>query len=202
MVCQMSRVAALFTSAVLACAVTAGAAAAQDYTADQLRDLFEQQKEAVDLGETRGLKLITLEGGATESDDSETGAQVAAAPQEGEEYIDFEDGLKINYSINFGFDSAALADSEKPKLTAMCEALQTSPVELVRIVGHTDASGTDAYNERLSILRAEEVARHLTQECGIAPERLETMGVGERFPLNAEDPRAEENRRVEFQALS
>lgn len=117
-------------------------------------------------------------------------------------YGEFVPELQINLRIGFGFDSAALAASEKPKLQKMCLALQKSSVEKIRIVGHTDASGTEEYNERLSILRAREVARHLIEECGIAPTRLETVGLGERFPANGDDPKADENRRVEFQALS
>lgn len=110
--------------------------------------------------------------------------------------------LQVNLRIKFGFDSAALSAEETPKLAKMCTDLKESDLNLIRIVGHTDTSGSDAYNERLSILRAKEVARHLIENCGIDPKRLETVGLGERFPFNAADPKAEENRRVEFQALS
>lgn len=117
-------------------------------------------------------------------------------------YGQFKPEMQVNLHIKFGFDSAALDSSQTPKLEKMCIVLQTSPINKIRIVGHTDTKGTDEYNERLSILRAREVARHLTEECGIAPERLETLGLGERFPVNANNPQADENRRVEFQALS
>lgn len=117
-------------------------------------------------------------------------------------YGQFKPELQVNLHIEFGFDSAALDSSQTPKLEKMCIVLQTSPINKIRIVGHTDTKGTDEYNERLSILRAREVARHLTEECGIAPERLETLGLGERFPVNPNNPQADENRRVEFQALS
>jgi len=209
---RVARIAAICTAG-----LAAGTAAAQDeYTADDLLDLFEKQRAAYDevrtrgLGQTRGLKLVTLEDvdpGAAETQAAEDGAagggaSVAAGDDEPATYGQFADELQINFQIEFGFDSAALAESEKPKLATMCEALKASPVELVRIVGHTDAAGTDAYNERLSVLRAEEVERHLVEECGIDASRLETMGLGERFPRNADNPRADENRRVEFQALS
>jgi outer membrane protein OmpA-like peptidoglycan-associated protein len=75
-------------------------------------------------------------------------------------------------------------------------------VEVFRIVGHTDAVGSPAYNDRLSLLRAQEVKRHLVGDCGIAEERLEAVGVGQRHLLNPDDPAAQENRRVEFQAIS
>lgn len=110
--------------------------------------------------------------------------------------------LQVNLQIKFGFDSAALANDQKLKLNTMCEAMKASNVQLFRIIGHTDTSGRDDYNERLSVLRAKEVARHLVQDCGIAAARLETVGLGERFPVNTADTKADENRRVEFQALS
>ena len=110
--------------------------------------------------------------------------------------------IQLNLQIKFGFDSAALAASEKSKLSTMCAAMQTNSIGQFRIIGHTDTSGSDEYNSRLSVLRAKEVARHLVQECGIAASRLQTVGMGERFPVNANDTRADENRRVEFQAMS
>lgn len=192
------------------------AAAQEDYSADQIRELFERQRalfneaEESGLGQTRGLKLVTIE-------DVEAGSEEAAAAEDGAAgggsvsvsdpnrpltYGQLDEDLQINLRIEFGFDSAALSESEEPKLQAMCDALRTSSVELVQIVGHTDSAGSDEYNERLSVLRAEEVARYLTEECGIAPARLKPMGLGERFPLNENEPRADENRRVEFQALS
>ena len=117
-------------------------------------------------------------------------------------YGQFKPEMQVNLHIEFGFDSAALDSSQRPKLEKMCIVLQTTPINKIRIVGHTDSAGTAEYNERLSVLRAREVARHLTEDCGIDPARLETVGLGERFPTNETDPAADENRRVEFQALS
>ncbi len=110
--------------------------------------------------------------------------------------------LQVNVNIKFGFDSAALTDDQKPLLEQLCAVMRGSDIALFRIVGHTDAAGTDAYNERLSQLRADEVRRYLVTDCGIASSRLEAVGLGERFLADENDPRAPENRRVEFQALS
>lgn len=117
-------------------------------------------------------------------------------------YAQLHPELQINLNIKFEFDSAALGKGEKDKLATMCSAMKVSSIKLFRIIGHTDTSGSDKYNERLSVLRAKEVARHLVQECGVAANRLETVGMGERFPINSTDTKADENRRVEFQALS
>jgi outer membrane protein OmpA-like peptidoglycan-associated protein len=110
--------------------------------------------------------------------------------------------MQVNLNIRFGFDSAAIADDQLPVLTQMCAVMKASDINVFRIVGHTDAAGSDDYNERLSALRAQEVARWLVNDCGIASSRLETLGMGKRVLLNPADPRGDENRRVEFQALS
>ena len=110
--------------------------------------------------------------------------------------------LQVNVNIKFGFDSAALTPDQKPLLTQLCNVMKQSDIQLFRIVGHTDASGTDAYNQKLSQLRAEEVRRYMVDECAIAAGRLEALGVGEQFLADQNDPKAAENRRVEFQALS
>lgn len=110
--------------------------------------------------------------------------------------------LQVNLFIKFAFDSASIDDDQKPTLDRMCNVMRDSDIAVFQIVGHTDTSGSDDYNERLSRLRAEEVARYLVGSCSIAPTRLSTLGLGERFPINDQDTRADENRRVEFQALS
>jgi OOP family OmpA-OmpF porin len=109
---------------------------------------------------------------------------------------------QVNVRVNFAFDSAALADAEEEKLRKFCSVVDEVGVQVFRIIGHTDAIGDDGYNQRLSILRAEEVRRFFTDECKIPPARLQAIGVGEQFLLDPKRPRAAENRRVEFQALS
>jgi outer membrane protein OmpA-like peptidoglycan-associated protein len=126
-------------------------------------------------------------------------AQTAAQP---DVYGVLPQDIQVNLNIRFGFDSAAIADDQLPVLTQMCTVMKASDINLFRIVGHTDASGSDDYNEQLSALRAQEVARWLVSDCGIDGSRIETLGLGERVLKNPSDPRAEENRRVEFQALS
>lgn len=110
--------------------------------------------------------------------------------------------LGVNVRIEFAFDSAALDEAQKPKLAKLCNVMKAADIQLFRIIGHTDASGSDDYNERLSRLRAEEVQRFFVNDCGIDAGRLEAVGVGERFLLEGTDPDSDQNRRVEFQALS
>ena len=110
--------------------------------------------------------------------------------------------LQVNLQVGFGFDSATIAESEKPKLAQICSVMKASDIKQFRIIGHTDSVGSDEYNRRLSVLRAEEVTRYLIADCGINPARLEAIGLGERFLFDRNDPAADVNRRVEFQAIS
>jgi outer membrane protein OmpA-like peptidoglycan-associated protein len=109
---------------------------------------------------------------------------------------------QVNVQVTFAFDSAVLAESQKPILRTVCSALDKAQVGVLRIVGHTDAAGPARYNQKLSVLRAEEVGRFFVNECGVAPDRLQAVGVGEQFPYDLRNPLAGINRRVEFQAIS
>lgn len=181
---------------------TGGAALAQsasgELTADEIKLLFNKQKE-LGLGnqKTRGLVLAPSSGQAASAGATAEGTTATPAT-----YVELEKEQQVNIQISFDFDSAALRADQKPKLTALCEAMKGVDVPVFRIVGHTDASGSASYNDRLSLLRAQEVKRYVVSDCGIPETRLEAVGVGERFLLNGDDPRADENRRVEFQALS
>lgn len=206
------------TLALIGC-LSVPAMAQEDLSVEELTSLFQRQKAAFSeantngLGKARGLKLVTVADAATPQPAGDTTIVAdapQAAPSDPNKPLDatpvvfgqLDPELQVNLRISFDFDSAAFAESEKPKLQKMCLVLQQSDIELIRIIGHTDTSGSADYNERLSTLRAQEVARHLTEACGIAAGRLETVGMGERFPVNNADTRADENRRVEFQALS
>jgi OmpA-OmpF porin, OOP family len=169
-----------------------GLAQAQDastLSAEELQALFETQR-------TRGLVLTPIEG--SEEPAVEGTTDVVVDP----DYTEVAADAQINFQISFEFDSAALRESEKVKLASLCEALNASDIPLFRIVGHTDAKGSDSYNEVLSLLRAEEVQRYLVNDCQVDAARLEATGVGEAYPFDTTDPNAEANRRVEFQVAS
>lgn len=135
---------------------------------------------------------------ATPPATTEEATQVSAVPGT---FGLFDPELQVNVRIRFDFDSATLGPDQKPLLAQLCRVMTSSDIGLFQIVGHTDAAGTDAYNENLSRLRAEEVQRYLVTDCGIAPARLRAVGMGERFLSDSANPRSGENRRVEFQAL-
>ena len=165
-----------------------------EMTAEEMTEAFKKQK-------TRGLVIVPTGGqtAAAQSDAQEAGSTEVAAVSEEYNQVAAED--QVNIQISFDFDSASLRADQKAKLATMCTVMNSIDVAMFQIIGHTDSSGKASYNERLSLLGAKEVKRHLVKECGVAETRLKALGLGESVPLNANDPRADENRRVEFQAL-
>jgi outer membrane protein OmpA-like peptidoglycan-associated protein len=211
--------------AALCAAALAAPAAAQELSDSELTQRLIAQREAMraletdpELGAARGLVLNNVD----PTQEAEPGkmpppvaagepsaAAVAAATEEGAGaaasptvYVDMPNPSDVFVQVTFAFDSAALAEDQKPQLRQICNVLDAAGVGTLRIVGHTDAAGPARYNQRLSVLRAEEVQRFFVNDCGIAPDRLQAIGVGEQFPFDDTDPYADGNRRVEFQAIS
>ncbi|MCP5145463.1 MAG: OmpA family protein [Gammaproteobacteria bacterium] len=102
--------------------------------------------------------------------------------------------------VNFAFDSARLRLSEaEEELDAAIEAVKSSDVSGLDLVGHTDSVGSDAYNQGLSERRARSVRDYLVEH-GVNASMLRVVGRGESEPTatnDTEEGRAE-NRRVEF----
>ncbi|AML50702.1 OmpA family protein [Falsihalocynthiibacter arcticus] len=189
----------LFTSAIVALTTFGSPVFSQstnDMTAEEMTERFSAQK-------TRGLVVaVPANENATETDAAaqETVAATVAPTAELNTDIVPKDE-QVNLNVSFDFDSAALRSDQLPKLVELCSALKAADVQQIRILGHTDASGSAEYNERLSKLRAEEVKRFLVTDCGFPEDRMEALGVGERNLFDPADPNADKNRRVEFQAL-
>ncbi|WP_424979464.1 OmpA family protein [Leisingera sp. S232] len=190
----MIRLKSIFTSILGAGLIFAPMAQAQsnsgELSVEEITEAFKKQK-------TRGL-VIVPSSADTGQDTTEETATVAAAA---EEYSPLDQQTQINIQISFDFDSAALRSDQEPKLANMCASMKALDDTVFQIIGHTDSSGSAAYNERLSLLRAQEVRRHLISSCGVPENMLKAIGMGETAPYNQNNTRADENRRVEFQAL-
>ena len=109
-------------------------------------------------------------------------------------------GLRADFRIGFALNSARITPESRTildRLGAVMAAPDAGNTRF-RIVGHTDARGGDALNMALSKRRADAVAHYLIETRGIAPARLETVGMSSREPSNPTDPHAAENRRVEI----
>jgi OOP family OmpA-OmpF porin len=111
---------------------------------------------------------------------------------------------KVSFSADalFDFDKAVLKPEGKGKLDDLVSKLQGINLEVIIAVGHTDSVGTDAYNQKLSIRRAESVKAYL-QGKGIEANRIYTEGKGEKQPVETNKTSAgrAKNRRVEIEVV-
>lgn len=102
--------------------------------------------------------------------------------------------------VNFAFDKATLTPEAKDILEEAVTLLkETDDIVEVRVEGHTDSIGSEAYNQELSQRRAESVVDYLTSR-GVSGSNLVPVGLGENFPVANNDTEAGRaaNRRVDF----
>lgn len=105
----------------------------------------------------------------------------------------------VTYALYFLGDSDELTDESKMVATQVLAEIGKTPLVEVVIIGHTDTTGTQDYNDELSLSRADVVRDKLIKQ-GVEPNRIETAGRGERelmikTPDETTEPR---NRRVEI----
>ena len=103
--------------------------------------------------------------------------------------------------VSFDFNSDRISGSSQTTVANLAAALASPQLEgrSFTIVGHTDGKGAAAYNQALSERRAASVRRYLINN-GVDASRLRAVGKGKSELLNAEDPFAAENRRVQILA--
>ena len=108
----------------------------------------------------------------------------------------------FGFVIRFAYDSAGILPESRPYLDSVGAMLRLPQAggRQVAIVGHTDAAGSEQYNQALSERRAAAVKAYLAGELDIEAARLKIEGRGETDPLAGSDPYAAQNRRVEFRA--
>jgi outer membrane protein OmpA-like peptidoglycan-associated protein len=106
---------------------------------------------------------------------------------------------KIDLEIYFDYDSAAITAEAEPELMKLGRVLSNADLKgsVFLLGGHTDAKGSDAYNQRLSERRAASVKRFLQERFKLPDDALVTAGYGEEELKNKADPYAAENRRVQ-----
>ncbi|WP_201573890.1 OmpA family protein [Psychrobacter sp. H8-1] len=113
--------------------------------------------------------------------------------------VDITDELKMELRVFFDNDKSAIKAQYQPEIAKVAEKMREYPNSTARVEGHASKTGPSAaYNQRLSEARAVAVKSMLTNEFGIAPNRLSTVGYGYDRPIadnNTEEGRAM-NRRV------
>lgn len=104
-----------------------------------------------------------------------------------------------NFEMRFAYNSNVLSGKDLEIAKELGKALSDPALkeQTFLIMGHTDAKGSDASNQRLSERRAAWVKNYLVTTYKIPSERLVPVGYGETHLLNAEAPNAAENRRVQ-----
>ena len=110
--------------------------------------------------------------------------------------------VTLNADALFDFDKSAIKPAAKASLDSLAGKVKSLTLEVIIAVGHTDSIGTDAYNQKLSIRRAESVKKYLVSQ-GIEAKRIYVEGKGESQPV-ADNKTAEgrsKNRRVQIEAI-
>lgn len=110
------------------------------------------------------------------------------------------EGIVVTFAsgLLFAYDSDAIQGAARDNLTNLAESLNKHSKTDVLIVGHTDAMGSDSYNQGLSERRAASASSYLATQ-GVARSRVRTAGRGESEPIETNDTAdgRTQNRRVE-----
>ena len=111
---------------------------------------------------------------------------------------------KVTFAADvlFDFDKSDVKPEARTKLDDLAAKLGGVSLEVVIAIGHADAIGPDAYNQKLSLRRAESVKKHLVSK-KIEQNRIYTEGKGEKQPVasnKTKEGRAK-NRRVEVEVI-
>jgi outer membrane protein OmpA-like peptidoglycan-associated protein len=180
----------------------AQAVAAEDVTEDQIVRALAPAKKPL----TRGLSVgpqadpaaaaaegkfvQTIRGRSTRSLSVSEREEIAAI---------VKDKPKIDLEINFEYNSADISAKSLPSVQALGRALSNPDLKgsTFVVAGHTDAAGSEGYNQDLSERRADAIKRYLTDKYGVNGTDLVTVGYGKSKLKDPSQPMAEANRRVQ-----
>lgn len=116
-----------------------------------------------------------------------------------------DEGLKLTLSslVLFDVNKYDLMPLARQALDQVAELLKAYPNSRIRVSGHTDSLGSDAYNQKLSERRARSVTTYLLETLGVNHARFEGVGYGESRPVadNRTEEGRQQNRRVEIDIL-
>jgi outer membrane protein OmpA-like peptidoglycan-associated protein len=111
-----------------------------------------------------------------------------------------EEGIAVSFDsgILFDFDSSTLRPEGYNNLQKLVSIINRDTDTILVIVGHTDSSGDDSYNLRLSERRAQSASTYMISQ-GLPASRIQTVGRGEYEPIaeNTTDAGRQKNRRIE-----
>jgi type IX secretion system PorP/SprF family membrane protein len=109
---------------------------------------------------------------------------------------------KATLHFNFEFNSTTLDENATEYLDGLAKALIDNPELKIKLTGHTDNVGSDKFNLKLSIYRAQTLKQYLVEK-GVEAGRIDANGKGMMEPLNKNETEEEraKNRRVELTIL-
>jgi OOP family OmpA-OmpF porin len=111
---------------------------------------------------------------------------------------------KVTYAADafFDFNKSVIKPEAKAKLDDLVDKIKAVNLEVIIAVGHTDAVGSDAYNQKLSMRRSNAVKAYLINK-GVDKTRIYTEGKGEKQPVADNGTKAgrSKNRRVEIEVV-
>lgn len=110
--------------------------------------------------------------------------------------------VNLPNGVTFDTDSTVIKPGFRDTLDKVAQSLVQFPDSLIDVTGHTDSTGSDAYNQRLSENRARAVADYLSSR-GVSAARIRSQGLGESQPIasNATEEGRSANRRVEIKIV-
>jgi outer membrane protein OmpA-like peptidoglycan-associated protein len=110
--------------------------------------------------------------------------------------------VNLPEGVTFDVGSYSLKPEFRATLDKVADSLKQYPDSLIDVYGHTDSTGSDAYNQTLSENRARTVANYLQMQ-GVGPARIRSQGYGETMPVadNATEEGRRKNRRVEIKIV-
>jgi len=105
--------------------------------------------------------------------------------------------------LNFDFNKSIIKDKDIPQLKKAVEFITKHKGSKIRVEGHTDSVGSDAYNQALSERRAKAVVDYFVSQGAVKRADISSVGYGEKKPIATNDTDAgrAQNRRVEVQVL-
>lgn len=126
-----------------------------------------------------------------------TAGQIAVLEQQG--FVQGDDGWELGLSskVLFGNNEDRITEASRVTVARLGNSLLGVDIRRLRLEGHTDSYGTPEYNQRLSLRRAQAVARVLVST-GMRSEDLQVLGRGMEEPVGSNNSAAgrQENRRV------
>lgn len=124
---------------------------------------------------------------------------VEPAPMAEPESEPVMEAVRVELDVKFDFDKATIRQDAYDDIEVLADFMKQYDQTSTTVEGHTDSIGTDAYNQRLSMQRAESVRDALVNRYGVEANRLEAVGYGESRPVadNSTELGRAINRRVE-----